>query len=180
MDRYQHGDFDALAELAITLLPKLEMMARRRFSDQSLAIEATQEFWIKIIKNAKSFKHDSKVQTWAIQIVNNAYLDLIRKERRSKIEFDELSAVENNSKFSSEFSEDSVNEITIRSALSSIPKDQAAALTLVLMDQFSVEEAATILGVPAGTVKSRISRGKDALRVMLDEKNRLPGNQKHV
>ena len=180
MDRYQHGDFDALAELAITLLPKLEMMARRRFSDQSLAIEATQEFWIKIIKNAKSFKHDSKVQTWAIQIVNNAYLDLIRKERRSKIEFDELSAVENNSKFSSEFSEDSVNEITIRSALSSIPKDQAAALTLVLMDQFSVEEAATILGVPAGTVKSRISRGKDALRVMLEEKNRLPGNQKHV
>ena len=180
MDRYQHGDFDALAELAITLLPKLEMMARRRFSDQSLAIEATQEFWIKIIKNAKSFKHDSKVQTWAIQIVNNAYLDLIRKERRSKIEFDELSAVENNSKFSSEFSEDSVNEITIRSALRSIPKDQAAALTLVLMDQFSVEEAATILGVPAGTVKSRISRGKDALRVMLEEKNRLPGNQKHV
>ena len=180
MDRYQHGDFDALAELAITLLPKLEMMARRRFSDQSLAIEATQEFWIKIIKNAKSFKHDSKVQTWAIQIVNNAYLDLIRKERRSKIEFDELSAVENNSKFSSEFSEDSVNEITIRSALKSIPKDQAAALTLVLMDQFSVEEAATILGVPAGTVKSRISRGKDALRVMLEEKNRLPGNQKHV
>ena len=180
MDRYQHGDFDALAELAITLLPKLEMMARRRFSDQSLAIEATQEFWIKIIKNAKSFKHDSKVQTWAIQIVNNAYLDLIRKERRSKIEFDELSAVENNSKFSSEFSEDSVNEITIRSALNSIPKDQAAALTLVLMDQFSVEEAATILGVPAGTVKSRISRGKDTLRVKLEEKNRLPGNQKHV
>lgn len=180
MDRYQHGDFDALAELAITLLPKLEMMARRRFTDQSLAIEATQEFWIKIIKNAKSFKHDSKVQTWAIQIVNNAYLDLIRKERRSKIEFDELSAVENNSKFSSEFSEDSVNEITIRSALRSIPKDQAAALSLVLMDQFSVEEAATILGVPAGTVKSRISRGKDALRVMLEEKNRLPGNQKHV
>ena len=180
MDRYQHGDFDALAELAITLLPKLEMMARRRFSDQSLAIEATQEFWIKIIKNAKSFKHDSKVQTWAIQIVNNAYLDLIRKERRSKIEFDELSAVENNANFSNEFSEDSVNEITIRSALRSIPKDQAAALSLVLMDQFSVEEAATILGVPAGTVKSRISRGKDALRVMLEEKNRLPGNQKHV
>ena len=180
MDRYQHGDFDALAELAITLLPKLEMMARRRFSDQSLALEATQEFWIKIIKNAKSFKHDSKVQTWAIQIVNNAYLDLIRKERRSKIEFDELSAVENNANFSNEFSEDSVNEITIRSALRSIPKDQAAALSLVLMDQFSVEEAATILGVPAGTVKSRISRGKDALRVMLEEKNRLPGNQKHV
>lgn len=180
MDRYQHGDFDALAELAISLLPKLEMMARRRFSDQSLAIEATQEFWIKIMKNAKSFKHDSKVQTWAIQIVNNAYLDLIRKERRSKIEFAELSAVENNANFSSEFSEDSVNEITIRSALRSIPMDQAAALSLVLMDQYSVEEAATILGVPAGTVKSRISRGKDALRVKLEEKNQLPGNQKHV
>jgi RNA polymerase sigma-70 factor (ECF subfamily) len=180
MDRYQHGDFDALAELAISLLPKLEMMARRRFSDQSLAIEATQEFWIKIMKNAKSFKHDSKVQTWAIQIVNNAYLDLIRKERRSKIEFDELSAVENDASFSSEFTEGSVNEITIRSALRSIPKDQAAALSLVLMDQFSVEEAAKILGVPAGTVKSRISRGKDALKVKLQEKNGLPGNQKHV
>lgn len=179
MDRYQKGDFDALAELAISLLPKLEMMARRRFSDKNLAIEATQEFWVKVIKNAKSFKHDSTVQTWAIKIVNNAYIDLIRKERRSKIEFDELSAVENHADFSSEFSEDSVNEMTIRSALRSIPKDQAAALSLVLMDQFSVEEAAKILGVPAGTVKSRISRGKDALRLKLEEKNRHPGNQKH-
>jgi RNA polymerase sigma-70 factor (ECF subfamily) len=180
MDRYQQGDIDALAELAISLLPKLEMMARRRFSDKSLAIEATQEFWVKIIKNAKSFKHDSTVQTWAIQIVNNAYIDLIRKERRSKFQFDDLSAVENNAAFSSEFSEDSVNKITIRSALRSIPEDQAAALSLVLLDQFSVEEAAKILGVPEGTVKSRISRGKDALRVKLEEKHLLPGNQKHV
>lgn len=180
MHRYQNGDFNALAELAISLLPKLEMMARKRFSDQSLAIEATQEFWIKIIKNAKSFKHDSKVQTWAIQIVNNAYLDLIRKERRSKIQFDELSAVENNARYSNEFSDNSVNEITLRSALESISRDQADALRLVLMDQYSVEEAAEILGVPAGTIKSRISRGKDALKSKLAEKRQVPGNQKHV
>jgi len=180
MYRYQEGDFNALAELAISLLPKLEMMARRRFSDQSLAIEATQEFWIKIIKNAKSFKHDSKVQTWAFQIVNNAYLDLIRRDRKFTIAYDELSTVENRTEFSSNFSDNSINELTVRSALGSIPKDQAAAVSLVLMDQFSIEEAASILGVPAGTVKSRISRGKEALRSKLMEENQLPGNQKHV
>ena len=81
-------------KMAILLLPKLAAIARGRFSDKNLADEALQEFWIKIINKADSFKHDSKVSTWAYQVVNNTYLDLIRRESKRSYLNEELSTVE--------------------------------------------------------------------------------------
>jgi len=180
MQRYQEGDLDALAAMAILLLPKLGAITRKRFSDKSLAEEALQEGLIKVIKSAKSFKHGSKVQTWAYQIINNTYLDLIRRESKRGYLSDDTSALDNRSDNSEEFAEKVANKMTIRSALLKIPKDQAEAVALVWLDGYSVEEAAKILTVPAGTVKSRISRGKDALAEILQDLDPKKGNQKYA
>ena len=93
MKRYQGGDLDALGAMAILLLPKLAAIARGRFSDKNLADEALQEFWIKIINKADSFKHDSKVLTWAYQIIHNTYLDLIRRESKRSYLYDDISCI---------------------------------------------------------------------------------------
>ena len=180
MQRYQEGDLDALVAMAILLLPKLGAITRKRFSDKSLAEEALQEGLIKVIKSAKSFKHVSKVQTWAYQIINNTYLDLIRRESKRGYLSDDTSALDNRSDNSEEFAEKVANKMTIRSALLKIPKDQAEAVASVWLDGYSVEEAAKILGVPAGTVKSRISRGKDALAEILQDLDPKKGNQKYA
>ena len=180
MKLYQDGDLDALGAMAILLLPKLAAIARGRFSDKNLADEALQEFWIKIINKADSFKHDSKVSTWAYQIVNNTYLDLIRRESKRSYIYDDISDLDESSVEKSSFAEASTNEITIRSALLKIPKDQAEAVALVWLDGYSIEESAKMLGIPANTVKSRISRGKAALALQLSELDPRVGNQKHA
>ena len=180
MKLYQDGDLDALGAMAILLLPKLAAIARGRFSDKNLADEALQEFWIKIINKADSFKHDSKVSTWAYQIVNNTYLDLIRRESKRSYIYDDISDLDESSVEKSSFAEASTNEITIRAALLKIPKDQAEAVALVWLDGYSIEESAKMLGIPANTVKSRISRGKAALALQLSELDPRVGNQKHA
>ena len=180
MRLYQDGDLDALGAMAILLLPKLAAIARGRFSDKNLADEALQEFWIKIINKADSFKHDSKVSTWAYQIVNNTYLDLIRRESKRSYIYDDISDLDESSVGKSSFTESSTSEITIRAALLKIPKDQAEAVALVWLDGYSIEESAKILGIPANTVKSRISRGKAALAIQLSELDPRVGNQKHA
>jgi RNA polymerase sigma-70 factor (ECF subfamily) len=180
MRLYQDGDLDALGAMAILLLPKLAAIARARFSDKNLADEALQEFWIKIINKADSFKHDSKVSTWAYQVVNNTYLDLIRRESKRSYLNEEISLVESKADDAREFAEVSTNEMTVKAALLNIPKDQAEAVALVWLDGFSIEESAKILGIPANTVKSRISRGKAALAEVLRELDPRAGNQKYV
>ncbi len=180
MRLYQDGDLDALGAMAILLLPKLAAIARARFSDKNLADEALQEFWIKIINKADSFKHDSKVSTWAYQVVNNTYLDLIRRESKRSYLNEEISLVESKADAATEFAEVSTNEMTVKAALLKIPKDQAEAVALVWLDGFSIEESAKILGIPANTVKSRISRGKAALAEVLRELDPRAGNQKYV
>lgn len=180
MKLYQDGDLDALGAMAILLLPKLAAIARGRFSDKNLADEALQEFWIKIINKADSFKHDSKVLTWAYQIVNNTYLDLIRRESKRSYLYDDISNLDESEAKKSSFAEQSTNEITIKTALLKIPKDQAEAVALVWLDGYSIEDSAKILGIPANTVKSRISRGKAALAVQLSELDPRVGNQKHA
>jgi RNA polymerase sigma-70 factor (ECF subfamily) len=180
MKLYQDGDLDALGAMAILLLPKLAAIARGRFSDKNLADEALQEFWIKIINKADSFKHDSKVLTWAYQIVNNTYLDLIRRESKRSYLYDDISNLDESEAKKISFAEQSTNEITIKSALLKIPKDQAEAVALVWLDGYSIEDSAKILGIPANTVKSRISRGKAALAVQLSELDPRVGNQKHA
>ncbi len=180
MRLYQDGDLDALGAMAILLLPKLAAIARARFSDKNLADEALQEFWIKIINKADSFKHDSKVSTWAYQVVNNTYLDLIRRESKRSYLNEEISLVESKADDAREFAEVSTNEMTVKAALLKIPKDQAEAVALVWLDGFSIEESAKILGIPANTVKSRISRGKAALAEVSRELDPRAGNQKYV
>lgn len=180
MKRYQGGDLDALGAMIILLLPKLAGIARARFSDKNLADEALQEFWIKLINKADSFKHDSKVLTWAYQIINNTYLDLIRRESKRGYLSEELSQVDQRQDEAQEFAEKTANEITIRQALLKIPKDQAEAVSLVWLDGFSIEESAQILAIPANTVKSRISRGKAALAEILRELDPRVGNQNYV
>lgn len=181
MKLYQvEDDLDALSELTILLLPQLVAIARMRFSDKNLVDEAVQEAWMKVIKSAKSFQHGSKVKTWAYQIVNNTYLDLTRRESTRGYLSDDLELLDNRADHSEEFAENLANEITVKSALLKIPRDQAEAIQLVWLDQCSVEEAAKILGVPAGTVKSRISRGKSALAEILSDLDPRIGNQKHA
>jgi len=165
---YVLGDHHALS----TLLQRYKELhyaiaCRRIFGDKELARDGVQEAWITISRKAASFRGESKLSTWMYQIVDRSCIDLLRKTQvRPQLVDSELD-VENRVEVSADFTEDSVNNIRIYDALAQLPNDQREALTKVVLEGYSVEEAANALGIPSGTVKSRCARGRAALATLL-------------
>ena len=106
---------------------------------------------------------------WAYRIAHNTYLDLIRRESTRSHLNDALEPLEGRADNSPEFTENAIINITVRSALLKIPKDQAEAVSLVWVDGYTYEQAGQMLGVPAGTIKSRVSRARPVLAEILRE-----------
>lgn len=172
LDAYVAGDHQALS----TLLQRYKELhyniaCRRIYGDRELARDGVQEAWITISKKAATFRRESKLSTWMYQIVDRACIDLLRKTQvRPQLAASEID-VENRLEVSEDFTEESDNRIRIYDALSQLPIDQREALTKVVLEGYSVEDAALVLGVPAGTIKSRCARGRASLATLLADLN---------
>ena len=142
---------------------------------------------ISAFRRADSFRGDSAVTTWLHRIVINACLDRLRRKAARPVAggtdertLDNLAA----GHAVPDPSSDSDTSLDVMSALRTLPPDQQAALVLVDMQGFSVDEAAAILEVPSGTVKSRCSRGRARLAPLLatvvDARSRNPADLPRV
>ena len=177
LDAYVAGDHQALS----TLLHRYKELhyniaCRRIYGDRELARDGVQEAWITISRKAATFRRESKLSTWMYQIVDRACIDLLRKTQvRPQLADSEIS-VENRLEVSEDFSDDSVKNIRIYDALAQLPVDQREALTKVVLEGYSVEDAALALGIPAGTIKSRCARGRAALATLLSDLNPHSGD----
>jgi RNA polymerase sigma-70 factor (ECF subfamily) len=138
------------------------------------------ESWIKIHKAAKRFRHDSKVQTWAYEIVKNVSSDIRKREMTRSNRNDDISEIQDEEDHFAEFANNSADKIVLQAALNQIPKDQADVIVLKELYGHSDQSAAEKLGIPIGTVKSRHSRGIIALRKALSELDPKARNQKHA
>ena len=180
MKLYQdENDLDALGEMSRLLLPKLKKYAWK-FADKNYVDEVVSESWIKIQKAAKRFRHDSKVQTWAYEIVKNVSSDIRKREMTRSNRNDDISEIGDEEDHFAEFANNSADKIVLQAALNQIPKDQADVIVLKELHGHSDQSAAEKLGIPIGTVKSRHSRGIIALRKVLSELDPKTRNQKHA
>ena len=180
MRLYQdENDLDALGEMSRLLLPKLKKYAWK-FADKNSVDEVVSESWIKIHKAAERFRHDSKVQTWAYEIVKNVSSDIRKREMTRSNRNDDISEIQDEEDHFAEFANNSADKIVLQAALNQIPKDQADVIVLKELDGHSDQSAAEKLGIPIGTVKSRHSRGIIALRKVLSELDPKARNQKHA
>lgn len=168
LDAYVAGDHQALS----TLLQRYKELhyniaCRRIYGDRELARDGVQEAWITISKKAETFRRESKLSTWMYQIVDRACIDLLRKTQvRPQLAASGID-VENRLEVSEDFTDESINNIRIYDALSQLPLEQREALTKVVIEGYSVEDAALALGVPSGTIKSRCARGRATLATLL-------------
>ena len=180
MRLYQdENDLDALGEMSRLLLPKLKKYAWK-FADKNSVDEVVSESWIKIHKAAERFRHDSKVQTWAYEIVKNVSSDIRKREMTRSNRNDDISEIQDEEDHFAEFANNSADKIVLQAALNQIPKDQADVIVLKELGGHSDQSAAEKLGIPIGTVKSRHSRGIIALRKVLSELDPKARNQKHA
>jgi len=155
------GDADAFGELFRRHKDRMWAVALRTCSDRELASDCLQDAFIAAFRRADSFRGDSAVTTWLHRIVVNACLDRLRR-RKPTNQLPEYELADKHDKHAS-----TEVRIDIRNALAELPEGQRMALVLIDMQELSVAEAAEILDVPEGTIKSRCARGRAAMAELL-------------
>ena len=162
------GDPDAFGELFRRHRDRMWAVALRTTRNRELASDCVQDAFISAFRRAESYRGDAAVTTWLHRIVVNACLDRLRRDKPTS----PLPEYELSDKRDAHASVDT--RLDVREALDRLPEGQRMALVLVDMHGLSVAEAAEVLEVAEGTVKSRCSRGRDAMAALLREPSEQP------
>ncbi len=166
MARHVAGDGGAaFGELFRRHRDRMYAVALRTTANRELAADAVQEAFISAFRRADAYRGEAAVTTWLHRIVVNACLDRIRRERVTVRRAGDVAELDLPDRHDHHASVEA--RLDVREALARIPEGQRLALVLVDMHGLSVAEAASILGVAEGTVKSRCFRGREALAVLL-------------
>lgn len=168
--RHVDGDPDAFGELVRRHRDRLWAVALRTTADPEEASDALQDALVSAFRRADSFRGDAAVTTWLHRVVVNACLDRARRRkvrRTEPLSDDDDQAPPTRAEAVEETAEQGERRAAVLAALRRLPEEQRAALVLVDMEGYSVDEAATVLDCAPGTVKSRCSRGRARLLPLL-------------
>ncbi|NLT55028.1 MAG: RNA polymerase sigma factor SigM [Actinomycetales bacterium] len=168
------GDPQAFGELVRRHRDRLWAVALRTMADREEAADALQDALVSAFRNAAGYRGDAAVTTWLHRIVVNACLDRIRRRKARPAE------ALGDRDLPTRRDDHAVTEtrIDVRAALDNLPEPQRLAIVLVDMEDLPVAEAAILLGVAEGTIKSRCSRGRAALALLLRPQPTAPdGNR---
>ncbi len=173
------GDDGAFGELFARHRDRLWAVALRTTGDAEDAADALQDALISAFRRAESYRGDAAVTTWLHRIVVNACLDRLR---RAKVRLADPLPEDLEERPTDRFGPGAgapadpadvavahERRSSVHAALATLPAAQRAALVLVDMEGYSVEETAGLLGCAPGTVKSRCSRARARLLPLLQE-----------
>ena len=179
------GDDAAFGTLFGRHRDRLWAVALRTTGDPEEAADALQDAMIAAFRRAGSYRGDAAVTTWLHRIVVNACLDRLRRRKvrltdplpeEPEQQQDRAAGAPRDRDAAGVAAERSELRRTVRAALDQLAVDQRVALLLVDVEGYSVEEAARLLDAAPGTVKSRCSRGRARLRVLLEETRVAPSD----
>lgn len=166
------GDRQAFGELFHRHRDRLWAVAIRTLADREEAADALQDALLNAHRSAHRFRGDSAVTTWLHRIVVNACLDRIRRRHAHPTvplpdtgRPDDERSVRGVEPAAPAVDHDTA--LDVQQALSQLPEEQRSALILIDVQGYPVAEAAIMLGVAEGTIKSRCARGRARLATML-------------
>lgn len=173
----KQGDIHAFEILITKYEKQIYNLCKHMLLDEGMAEDAVQEICVKIWKEISRFEEKAKFSTWVYRISVNQCIDIIRKIKRKN----ETSLVKENKLENEEWQmeiEDQDGNIEekmesyelkkiLEEALSQLKPQYRAICILRDINDYSYEEIASILGISIGTVKSRISRARQALKKIL-------------
>jgi RNA polymerase sigma factor (sigma-70 family) len=166
---------DAIA-LIEPIIPALRRYAHALTRDVGDADDLVQDCLERAIGRWGQRRADGNVRTWLFSILHNLAISRIRQARRRgrPIPLDDAPPA---ALAHPPGQDDAVRHGELKRALARLPDDQRDVLLLVSVEDLTYAEAAAILGVPVGTVMSRLSRAREGLRNLMDEaptgRNRL-------
>jgi RNA polymerase sigma-70 factor (ECF subfamily) len=165
------ADEDALAELYDRVSRIAYGLALRVLRDERHAEDAVQEAFLQVWRSAATFRAErAKASTWILTLVHRRAVDLVRREERRQADpLTDDSALGEAPEDTQEAAWLHFERERVQAALKQLPDVQREALELAYYGGFSQSELADRLGVPLGTIKSRMFAGLARLRELLDD-----------
>lgn len=187
IEKSQQGDIESF-QLLIKEYQKLAFnIAYRMLGNTEDAADATQDAMIKVYKSINSFKGHSSFSTWLYRIVTNTCLDELRKRKKDKtLSYDkEIETEEGTMEREIPDTRNIPEEVVERKeqlqdlvqAINGLPQQYKTVIVLRDIKGFSYEQIAEILDCSQGTIKSRISRARMALKENIQKNTELYNNR---
>jgi RNA polymerase sigma-70 factor (ECF subfamily) len=169
------SDLALMQEIAVGHAPALDELYARyssaifgflvaRLRDHQLAEEVMQDVMLAAWRGAGSFRGESKVLTWLLSIARNRAINAVRKHHVPVVSYNDAldSPADDTGPFERLVRQSELR--AVREVLDRLPDHQREVLVLVFYHQLTEAEVAGVLDIAVGTVKSRLHRGKEALR----------------
>ena len=153
----------AFGEALVRLLPNLRRYALSLARRPDLAEDLVQITVERAIAHAGTRDPAQRLEPWLFRILRNAFIDMTRRQRSEGTRVDITENPDILSTDGTAATEARLMLQATRAAMGRLPADQAEILTLVCIEGLSYAEAAEVLGLPKGTVMSRLSRARLAL-----------------
>jgi RNA polymerase sigma-70 factor (ECF subfamily) len=163
------SEFGSLVEREI---PRLRRYARALTRNAERADDLVQETLLRAISKRHLWQMGTDLRAWLFTIMHNQHVNLVRRAVRDETAIDIEQVSTSLVAISDPTASRQLREL--ERALGCLPEEQRAVILLVGLEGMSYEAAAQILNVPIGTVRSRLSRGRDELRRLLDLPRKAP------
>jgi len=152
-------------------LPRLRRYARALMRDRDMADDLVQDCIEKALARIDNWQTGDNPRRWLFTIMHHIFVDQLRKVKRRGETV--AIATEPDGAFASQPTQlESLQAKEVLDALQTIAPERRSALVLVAVEGMTYAEAATVLGIPAGTLMSRIARGREELRAQLEDASR--------
>jgi len=163
--RCQNGEPEAFAELVREMERPLLYFAQKLVNDEGKALDVLQEVWLKAFQTIRRLENPQLVRPWLYRLTRGLAIDRVRKdvadERHQREHAEEQVDAEEEPSFTEE------DAAALHQALDTLGISQREVLVLHFLEELSVAEIGSVLGCPAGTVKSRLHYAKRALHEAL-------------
>lgn len=155
----------AFRQELVSLLPRLRRFAIALAGRADVAEDVLQSAIERALRNWTSFERGRRLDSWMFKIMQNYWLDMRRSAAAAPMVSDE--GVDIAGEDGRETAETRDQLRATRAAFSALPEEQRAVLTLVVLEGLSYAQAAETIGVPIGTIMSRLARARAAMAARL-------------
>lgn len=159
-------------EALIALIPRLRRYARALTGDRPRADDLVQDTLERAVNKWALWRPGTDLRAWLFTIMHNVHVNQARRASREAVPTDPAVLAEIEIA-DGEAAETLAQMNTIERALTMLPEEQREVLLLVTLEGMSYDEVAHTLDIPAGTVMSRLARGRERLRLLME--GRQPG-----
>lgn len=168
VSRCQTGDNSAFGGLIDIYQDRIYSFALRLLRDPVAAEDAAQEAFVKAFRGLSSYNTAQPFSSWLFRITHNACMDALRARGKTvSMDTEDFPDIPDGAPALAQAVADSIDEDRIEALLASLPPIYSEALLLQYRENMGPAEIGRVLGVPEGTVKARLFRARELIKVKL-------------